>query len=128
PDDEVPVATITGTAGVDALRRCYRRRLLAVAAVDLTSPDAYATFPGVAAALSDLAAAALDAALAVARADLPDHGRGVQLAVIGMGKTGGRELNYISDVDVVHVVDAAEGTDEQDAITVGTRLAGALAR
>ncbi len=128
PEAEVPVATVTGTAGVEALRRAYRRRLVQVAAADLTSPDPLAAFPEVAAALSDLAAAALDAALAVARADLPDHGRGVRLAVIGMGKTGGRELNYISDVDVVHVAAAEEGVAEETALAVATRLAGALAR
>ncbi|WP_413453031.1 bifunctional [glutamine synthetase] adenylyltransferase/[glutamine synthetase]-adenylyl-L-tyrosine phosphorylase [Georgenia phoenicis] len=126
--DDAPVAAVTGTAGVEALRRCYRRRLLEVAAADLTSADPLAAFPAVAAALSDLAAAALEAALAVARADLPDHGRGAPLAVIGMGKTGGRELNYISDVDVVYVVAPAEGTDEAEATAVATRLAGAMAR
>ncbi|WP_454084289.1 bifunctional [glutamine synthetase] adenylyltransferase/[glutamine synthetase]-adenylyl-L-tyrosine phosphorylase [Georgenia sp. Marseille-Q6866] len=128
PFDAAPVATVTGTAGVEALRRCYRRRLLEVAAADLTSPDPLGAFPAVAAALSDLAAAALEAALAVARADLPDHGRGTRLTVIGMGKTGGRELNYISDVDVVYVVAPAEGTDEDEATAVATRLAGALAK
>ncbi len=128
PQDTVPVATVTGVAGVEALRRCYRRRLLTVAAADLTSPDAYAAFPDVAAALSDLAAAALDAALAVARAALPDHGRGARLAVIGMGKTGGRELNYISDVDVIYVAAAEDGTAEDEATAVGARLAGALAK
>ncbi|WP_324651009.1 bifunctional [glutamine synthetase] adenylyltransferase/[glutamine synthetase]-adenylyl-L-tyrosine phosphorylase [Georgenia sp. H159] len=128
PAGPVPVATISGTAGVEALRRCYRRRLLEVAAADLTSPDPLAAFPAVAAALSDLAAAALEAALAVARADLPDHGRGTRLAVIGMGKTGGRELNYISDVDVVYVAAPEEGVEEDEAVAVATRLAGALAR
>ncbi|MCM3662138.1 bifunctional [glutamine synthetase] adenylyltransferase/[glutamine synthetase]-adenylyl-L-tyrosine phosphorylase [Georgenia satyanarayanai] len=128
PSDAAPVATVTGTAGVEALRRCYRRRLLEVAAADLTSPDPLGAFPAVAAALSDLAAAALEAALAVARADLPDHGRGARLAVIGMGKAGGRELNYISDVDVVYVVAPGEGAGEDEATAVATRLAGALAR
>ncbi|TNC19448.1 bifunctional [glutamine synthetase] adenylyltransferase/[glutamine synthetase]-adenylyl-L-tyrosine phosphorylase [Georgenia sp. 311] len=128
PADPMPVATLSGVEGVEALRRCYRRRLLAVAAADLTSADAYEAFPLVAAALSDLAAGALDAALAVARADLPDHGRGARLAVIGMGKTGGRELNYISDVDVIHVGAPAEGVAEEEAIEVATRLAAAVAR
>ena len=35
----------------------------------------------------------------------------VRLAVIGMGKCGAGELNYISDVDVVYVVEA-DGLDE----------------
>ena len=128
PGAEVPVATVTGTAGVTALRRCYRRRLLEVAAADLVAPDHLAVFPAVAAALSDLAAAALEAALAVARADLADHGRGVRLAIIGMGKTGGRELNYISDVDVVYAAAPAGGLTEAEAVAEATRLAGAVAR
>src|SRR5699024_6349709 len=48
PAAAVPVATVTGTEGVETLRRSYRRRLLAVAAADLTSPDPYAAFPLVA--------------------------------------------------------------------------------
>ncbi|WP_341361274.1 bifunctional [glutamine synthetase] adenylyltransferase/[glutamine synthetase]-adenylyl-L-tyrosine phosphorylase [Georgenia sp. M64] len=126
--DTVPVATVTGAEGVDTLRRTYRRRILEIAAADLTSPDPLADLPKVAAAVADVVAGALDAALAVVRADQPDGARGVRLAVLGMGKTGGRELNYISDVDVVYVVEPAEGTDEGEALAVGTRLAAALAR
>ena len=35
-------------------------------------------------------------------------------AVIGMGKTGGRELNYVSDVDVIFVAEPREGVDEAE--------------
>ena len=87
------------------MRRAYRFRLLRIAATDLTSTDPLSRLPGVAAALADLAAAALEASLALARADLDDHGLGVRLAVIGMGKCGGRELNYVSDVDVIYVAE-----------------------
>lgn len=147
PAAEVPVAAADPAAGTeeppswpdadartatDALRRAYRARLLRIAATDLTTTDPLTVLPGVAAALSDLAVAALDAALAVARSQLPDHGAGVRLAVIGMGKTGGRELNYVSDVDVVYVcepVRASDGTpamDESAAMRVGTQLASRL--
>lgn len=128
PSAPSPVATVTGSAGVDAMRRAYRRRLLRIAATDLTCDDPLIRLPGVAAALADLAAAALESALALARAELDDHGAGVRLAVIGMGKAGGRELNYVSDVDVVYVVEPAAGTDEATALAAGTRLATALAR
>jgi len=130
PEDEAPVATLVGSAGVDAMRLAYRTRLLRVAATDLTAPDPLNRMPGVAAALADLASAALEAALALARADLPDHGAGVRLAVIGMGKAGGRELNYVSDVDVVYVCEPAPGSgvSEADALATGTRLATSLAR
>ncbi|KAE8765120.1 bifunctional [glutamine synthetase] adenylyltransferase/[glutamine synthetase]-adenylyl-L-tyrosine phosphorylase [Georgenia thermotolerans] len=130
PDAPVPVATVTGEEGVAALRRTYRRRLLQVAAADLVSADPVADFPRVAAAIADLVGAALDAALALARAAMPDGARDVRLAVLGMGKTGGRELNYISDVDVVYVCEPAPGSDlsEAAALAVGTRLATQLAR
>ena len=123
-----PVATVTGGQGVDAMRRAYRRRLLRIAAADLISTEPLSLLSAVAAALADLAAAALEAALALARAEQPDHGAGVRLAVIGMGKTGGRELNYVSDVDVIYVAEAADGADEAAAHVAGTRLAAGLAR
>ncbi|WP_129337755.1 bifunctional [glutamine synthetase] adenylyltransferase/[glutamine synthetase]-adenylyl-L-tyrosine phosphorylase [Cellulomonas endophytica] len=128
PAAEVPVAGLAGAAGVDALRLGYRRRLLRIAATDVTGPDLLTPLPAVAAALADLAGAALEGALAVARADLEDHGRGVRLAVIGMGKAGGRELNYVSDVDVVYVAEPVEGVDEDAALVAGARLAAGLAR
>ncbi|WP_309134150.1 bifunctional [glutamine synthetase] adenylyltransferase/[glutamine synthetase]-adenylyl-L-tyrosine phosphorylase [Cellulomonas sp.] len=128
PDAAVPVAGLTGGEATDALRRAYRARLLRIAATDLTAEDPLSRLPGVAAALADLAGAALEAALAVARADLEDHGREVRLAVIGMGKAGGRELNYVSDVDVVYVAEPVEGADEDAALATGARLAAGLAR
>ncbi len=81
--------------------------------------------------LADLAAAALEGALAVARAEVGAPADGVRLAVIGMGKTGGHELNYVSDVDVVYVCEPgsrADGTpvEESAALAAGTRLAMAL--
>ena len=118
----------------DRLRRAYRARLLRIAATDVTAPEPTAVLPAVAAALADLAAAALEAALAVARSEEEDHGAGVRLAVLGMGKTGGHELNYISDVDVVYVAepgllpDGAPACDEDEALRVAARLAGRLAQ
>ncbi|MBE1876208.1 bifunctional [glutamine synthetase] adenylyltransferase/[glutamine synthetase]-adenylyl-L-tyrosine phosphorylase [Myceligenerans pegani] len=116
----------------DQLRRAYRARLLRILATDVTAPVATAAVPAVAAALADLAGAALEAALAVARYATPGH-EAVRLTVIGMGKTGGRELNYVSDVDVIYVAEPATGPDgepatEEDALRMGTRLATALAR
>jgi glutamate-ammonia-ligase adenylyltransferase len=128
PEADVPVAALAGTDGVDAMRRAYRARLQRIAATDLTSGEPLTRLPGVAAALADLAAAALEAALALARAELEDHGASVRLAVIGMGKTGGRELNYVSDVDVIYVAEPVDGADEAEALAAGTRLATALAR
>jgi len=128
PAADVPVAEPGGPAGVDAMRVAYRTRLVRIAAADLVAEDPAQTMPQVAAALADLAAAALEASLALARAEMDDHGAGVRLAVIGMGKCGGRELNYVSDVDVVYVAEPCEGTPEDEAMVVGARLATSLAR
>ena len=53
-------------------------------------------------------AATLDGALAVARARVGEPAHAVRLAVIAMGKCGGHELNYISDVDVIFVHEPVE--------------------
>ena len=127
PEAEVPVATLEGEDGTAAMRRAYRRRLLRIAATDLTGREPLTCMPAVGAALADLASAALEASLALARSELPGGGLEARLAVIGMGKTGGRELNYVSDVDVIYVVEPAEGASEDEAISVGTRLATLLA-
>jgi [glutamine synthetase] adenylyltransferase / [glutamine synthetase]-adenylyl-L-tyrosine phosphorylase len=101
-----------------ALRVAYRRRLLHLAARDLTGADGFAE---VAAELADLAAAALDAALTIARSQLPPDAARCRLAVIAMGKCGGRELNYASDIDVIFV--AGEGD-----VPSATRLGAAMIR
>ncbi len=103
-------AELTGPAAVQALRTAYRDELVVLAAADLASvsePELpVLDMEDVAARLSDLAAAALQAALAVAVAEFDDDpGR---LAIIAMGKCGGHELNYVSDVDVVFVAEPAD--------------------
>src|SRR5699024_4337256 len=78
----------------------------------------------------DLADAALDTAAAIARAAVPGHER-LRWVVIAMGKTGARELNYLSDVDVMHVVAPSEqvpDVDEEDLVTIGSALARELGR
>ena len=76
-----------------------RMGLLRIAARDLLG---LATTPQVAAELADLAQGVLSAA-----AELVCGDSGARLAIIAMGKLGGRELNYVSDVDVIFV-----GSDE----------------
>src|SRR5699024_6680711 len=82
----------------DAMRVAYRRQLLGIAALDVTSEDPVADLPETAAALADLAGSALEAAVRIATDEQGEDGRCCRFAVIGMGKAGGRELNYISDV------------------------------
>ena len=126
----------TGTADRDAvvratsaLRTAYRNRLLGIVADDLTSPDPYQHVETVGRRMSDLADAALDAALLIARRAVGPSARDAALAVIAMGKTGARELNYISDVDVVYVVAPAEGrrVPEEELLAAGTAIATELA-
>ncbi|MFJ4678540.1 MULTISPECIES: bifunctional [glutamine synthetase] adenylyltransferase/[glutamine synthetase]-adenylyl-L-tyrosine phosphorylase [unclassified Kitasatospora] len=104
----------------DALRAAYRRCLLAIAARDLSGTT---DLPQTAAELADLAGATLQTALDLAAEQDPDASAACRLAVIGMGKCGGRELNYVSDVDVIFVAEAREGVEEQTATRAATRLA-----
>lgn len=111
---------------IGALRLAYRRALLILATRDLAES---ADLEQVTGELSDLAAATLTAALAIAVDGLPDDAPACRLAIIAMGKCGGRELNYVSDVDVIFVGEPSrtqEGTTGPDvdaAIRTATRLA-----
>jgi glutamate-ammonia-ligase adenylyltransferase len=125
PGAAVPVSTGDDTACVDALRVAYRRLLLRLASRDLSHGVGV---DDVAAELSDLAAGTLDAALAIARARLGEAAASARLGVIAMGKCGGHELNYVSDVDVIFVAEAADGYDERAALRTATQLAANLIR
>ena len=76
--------------------------------------------------LADIAAAVLEAALAVARAELAPGATPCRLAVVAMGKCGGRELNYASDVDVIFVAEPVKDEDETAALATASRLAAGL--
>ncbi|MCX4645841.1 MULTISPECIES: bifunctional [glutamine synthetase] adenylyltransferase/[glutamine synthetase]-adenylyl-L-tyrosine phosphorylase [unclassified Streptomyces] len=109
----------------NSLRVAYRRCLLSIAARDVCGTTDIAQ---TAAELADLATATLRAALAMAQADAPGDAALCRLAVIAMGKCGGHELNYVSDVDVIFVGEAVEGADEGKAIQAATRLASHMMR
>jgi [glutamine synthetase] adenylyltransferase / [glutamine synthetase]-adenylyl-L-tyrosine phosphorylase len=109
----------------DELRIAYHRRILQIAARDLT---AVLNVDEVSAMLAELAGETLDAALAIARKDLREQAGQCRLAVIGMGKTGGCELNYVSDVDVIFVAEPAAGVEEAQAMRAATQLATAMMR
>ncbi len=120
PHATAPVASGDDARCVDALRVEYRRLLLRLAARDLSHGVGV---DDVAAELSDLAAGTLDAALAIARARVGEVAFSARLGVIAMGKCGGHELNYVSDVDVIFVAEAADGCDEPAALRTATQLA-----
>lgn len=94
--------------GIDGVRVEKRRWLAAIAGRDLAGELA---LEQVGRALADLADAAI--AVTLDALDAP-----ADLAVIAMGKLGGRELNYSSDIDLLFVVDG-----DPDA---GTKAAGGL--
>lgn len=153
PDAERPRARteLTGKDGYVALRVAYRAELAKIALIDVCSPDPGELMPTIGRHLADLAAAALEGALAIARTEVAEGAGGglcaapargasvdaLDLAIIGMGKCGARELNYISDVDVVYVIAPAPASDlpegvepltEQECAQIGTELVHALTK
>jgi glutamate-ammonia-ligase adenylyltransferase len=103
---------------LDALRRFKRRQMLRIGVRDLMR---VASVPDTTGALSNLAAALIQSAYDIAHADLrrqygqPMHrdrkGKPVDthFAVIAMGKLGGGELNFSSDVDLIYVYESEDG-------------------
>src|SRR6202012_4389044 len=129
--DEMADPVASGAGPTAALAAAYRRRLLSLAGRDLTG---ISSVDVVGEELADIAAAVLEAALAVARAELAPGAVPCRLAVVAMGKCGGRELNYASDIDVIFVAEpyqydpeSGEPTDEA-ALKTATRLATGLIR
>lgn len=111
-DYEPPIAEAYRAGGPSALRLEKRRRLLQIAARDLAGECG---LEEVGRALADLASACLEVALQAS-------GEPDALAVIGMGKLGGRELNYSSDIDLMFVA----GPDLESANRAATSLVGLL--
>ncbi|MET1051751.1 MAG: bifunctional [glutamine synthetase] adenylyltransferase/[glutamine synthetase]-adenylyl-L-tyrosine phosphorylase [Mycetocola sp.] len=130
------VADCVDSEAYTRLRVRYRRWLARIASHDLAAPDPRDVLDDVARALSDAAAAAVEAAIAVARAQVSVPGSGpgqfqpaevqaARFAVIGMGKAGAGELNYVSDVDVIFVAEGDEASELSNAraVEIATRLA-----
>lgn len=130
PLDTLPTAAelgerLSASVDTDDLRVRYRTELLRIAAWDLAQENPIDAIDQVAATLADLAGATLDAGLALARAQCRFDAAEVaatRLAIIGMGKAGARELNYVSDVDVIFVV-AGDGVETDRAVAIATELA-----
>lgn len=123
----------------NSIRKSYREELLRIAIFDLTRENAQESLPAVAAALADLAGAAIEAGLETARHELStsvEFGffdaaevNSTSLSVIAMGKCGARELNYISDVDVIFVAESnSQLIDNNRAVEIATKLATRMMR
>lgn len=127
-------AVVSTDLKLDALRRFRRREILRIGVRDLLR---LADVVETTASLSDLASVLIDAAYRIVDAGLraqygvPMHrnrlGRWVEtgFTVIGMGKLGGHELNYSSDVDVLYVCESHEGATKQ-AAPRGVKAKGSL--
>jgi glutamate-ammonia-ligase adenylyltransferase len=132
-DDDALAATVTRDALVEealgtlnwredeagrraGLRRFKRRQLLRVGSRDLLH---VADVDTAELELSDLADATIEAALQSLEPDVP-------FAVIGLGRLGGREMSYASDVDLVFVYDGSSATDFDRAEKIATRLVRAV--
>ncbi len=94
------------------LRRYKRRELLRIAARDLLS---FADLVETGRDLSTLAEACLEASLVSLAPKVP-------FAVIGMGRFGGRDLSYASDLDVLFVYDGDGAADFHEAERVAEQL------
>ena len=117
------------TQRLDALKRFKRREMLRIAGRDLMDKD---TLRSSTEQLSNLADIVTEGALRVVREKMAaDEGRSLpgSFVVIGMGKLGGRELNYSSDIDIVHVYepdDPDDPTTHERFQKLGRRLTSVL--
>jgi [glutamine synthetase] adenylyltransferase / [glutamine synthetase]-adenylyl-L-tyrosine phosphorylase len=123
---------------VAQIRIGYRKQLTKIASFDIEQLDPVAGVDQVAASLADLAGATLDAGLVLARQEISNPQNSVsfpesevsatRVAVIGMGKCGARELNYISDVDVIFVAEPSESLESSRAMEIATKLVTRMMR
>ncbi|TMA56826.1 MAG: bifunctional [glutamate--ammonia ligase]-adenylyl-L-tyrosine phosphorylase/[glutamate--ammonia-ligase] adenylyltransferase, partial [Deltaproteobacteria bacterium] len=116
--NEIHVATSDVATFVEfcaALRQYKQREYLRIGARDLMPS---VTMEETVQELSALAEAALDAAYRFCRAEVEkDYGvlnlagteKPNRFVILGMGKLGGRELNFSSDIDVIFLYESDEG-------------------
>lgn len=131
------VAALESEASVvNALRRFKRREMLRIAYGDIIGDQPIHT---VTAQISYLADAILEAALFAAYRRLSQHwgiprladGRRARFVILGMGKLGGVELNYSSDLDLIFFYEDEGTTDGPRWLSNGEffhRLAGEILR
>jgi glutamate-ammonia-ligase adenylyltransferase len=118
------------TAWCDALRRLRRREILRIGTRDICLKKPVEIITG---ELSDLADVIIDAALRHAwqrmrpQQETADNGFAAPngLCIFAMGKLGGRELNYSSDIDLVSGYEKTPETQD-DALTRFSRLMRAV--
>lgn len=90
---------------LNAIRRAYRREILRIGVRDILQQD---SFEVIVKEISDFADAIASVVLDIAMEETTQKYKGspqAHVVIIGLGKLGGSELNYSSDVDVMFVVD-----------------------
>ena len=98
---------------LDSLKRFQRREILRIAGRDLLDKD---TLRSTTEQLSDLAAVVIAGALQIAQRDLAESAAGAahgSFVVIGLGRLGGRELDYGQDIDLLYVYEPEDPDDER---------------
>lgn len=110
------------SSDADQLRLANRAALISIAARDLSAEDPFTVVDSISRDLARVADQVLAISLALARTGV-EGWRDARIAVIAFGKTGGEELNYLSDVDVIHVAEPADGVDEERALAIATQVA-----
>jgi glutamate-ammonia-ligase adenylyltransferase len=123
---------------VAQIRIGYRKQLTKIASFDIEQLDPVEGVAQIAASLADLAGATLDAGLKLSRQEISNPENSVsfpelevsatRVAVIGMGKCGARELNYISDVDVIFVAEPSGDIESSRAMEIATKLVTRMMR
>ncbi len=109
---------------LNAVRRMHRQALLKIGVLDMVSG---APVEEVTRRLSDLASACADTVLDLVFDEIAgDDTFPRALAVIAMGKLGGRELNYSSDIDLIFVCEECDDETMHHYIRVARRFTDAM--
>ncbi len=113
---------------IEAVRAVRHRELFRVAAADIFD---LMTLDAVGLALTAIANVTIAGALTAATSAIEAERRSplpTRLAVIGMGRLGGREMSYSSDADVMFVHQPLPGADDQDASESAFAVANEMRR
>jgi len=129
------ILTVSGDASIPSERAKALHRAHTVQLMRLCARNADPATPicDINAELSALADAVVETCLSIAHEELSERagagGKPHDLAVLGLGKLGGRELNVSSDIDLIYLYsDKGDSWGQYDAYRYHTMLAERLTR
>lgn len=112
----------------DTIRNFYYSEIIKLVWVDLSNNEPTKLIEPITKRISEIVSVTLQRALEVAKIELLqaqeitiDQLAKIRFTVLGIGKLGAKELNYISDVDLMYVVDSVE-LSEQNTVELATKL------